>query len=307
MLLNWPVKIISLIVAIFLFVFNRMSNREEHQLYIPLTVKLQDNLAIADPIKENIFVVIMGDPEKEIKQIRREDIEVFIDLLDKTEEGEYTVPVEYRKVGSILSDLEISIELEPNIMKVKLEKRQEKNVEIKIKTKGEPARGYKLEGFSFTPVFAKITGPHSRVGRIETVYTEDIDITGRTRNFNGSIKLKSEDPVIDFKGGTVVEFNAAIKEIIEERTFEGEKIILNNLAPILKNGRPLPDGMIKVKAPLVTLDRLDPDDMTLFIDCEKIVYPGKVEVQIQTHTPDTVEVVDFEPKQLIIDFVLREK
>jgi YbbR domain-containing protein len=308
LLINWPVKIISLGVAIFLFVFNRMSNLEEQQLYIPLIVKLQDDLAIADPIKDNIYVVIKGDTEKDIKQIRREDIKVFIDLLDKTEEGEYTVPVEYVKVGSILNDLApLSIELEPDVMRVTLEKRKEKSVEIQIKRKGEPARGYKIEKFTYTPIFAQITGPSSRVKEIENANTEEIDITGRTRSFTGRIKLESVDPVIQYKGGTVVEFNAVIKEIIEEKIFEDEKIILKNLAPSLKIGKPLSEGVIKVKAPLASLDKLEQNDIQLYIDCENIVYPGKVEVQIKPETPENVEVIDFEPKQLIIDFLLQEK
>jgi YbbR domain-containing protein len=308
LLLNWPIKIISLGVAIFLFVFNRMSNLEEQQLYIPLTVKLQDNLAIADPIKDNIYVVIKGDTEKDIKQIRREDIEVYIDLLDKTEEGEYTVPVEYVKVGSILKELApLSIELEPNVMKVTLEERHEKSVDIQIGRKGEPARGYRIENISFTPVFAQITGPYSRVMEIQNVYTEEIDITGRMRSFNGNVKLKSVDPVIRYKGGTVVEFSVVIKEIIEEKVFEDEKIILRNLAPLLKIGKSLPESMIRVKAPMAVFDKLKQNDIQLYIDCQKILYPGKVEVQIKTETPENVEVIDFEPKQLIIDFILQEK
>jgi len=308
LLRNWPAKIISLIAAILLFQFNRNFNLEEHPLYIPLSIKLHPDYAIAEPIREKISVIVKGDPDIDIQQITPEDIEVYIDLMNVDREGEYTVPIQYRKISPFIKKiepLEIKIDVEPAVITVKLEKKMQKSVDIEVEKniKGSPARGYMLVGMTFAPTVVQIVGPRSKVEKVEKATIESIDLTGRRKNFNMTVRLVSIDPLVKFKGGNTIEFSAVIKEVIEERTFDKEPIIKKDLSENLVIERSLPEGSITVKAPLLILDKLRMNDIQLYIDCSNIKDPGKHQKRVKAEVPERVEVLAIVPETVIVDLI----
>ncbi|MBN2532368.1 MAG: hypothetical protein JXB88_05725 [Spirochaetales bacterium] len=302
---NWPPKIISLVAAVLLFVFNRMSNLEEHPLYVPLSIRLNPDYAIAAPIREKISVIVRGDPDLDIHQITPEDIEVYIDLLHVEKEDEYTVPIQYRKIGPALETEPLSIDIEPAVITVKLEKNLQKSVEIEVEKniKGTPARGYMLGGLTYAPTVVQIVGPRSKVEKVEKATTEVIDLSGRSKNFNMTVRLVSIDPLVKFKGSGYVEFSAVIKEIVEERLFEKKIITSMNLVEHMVVEKTLPEGSILVKAPLLVLDRIKPNDIRLYIDCSNIKDPGKHQKRIKAEVPERVEILSITPETVIVDFV----
>lgn len=305
LLRNWPQKIISLTAAVLLFVFNRMSNLEEHPLYVPLSIKLHPDYAVAVPIREKISVIVWGDPDLDIHQITQEDIEVYIDLLRVEQEAEYTVPIQYRKIGTALEIEPLRIDIKPAVIKVKLEKKLQKSVEIEVEKniKGSPARGFILGGLTYAPTVVQIVGPRSKVEKVEKATTEVIDLSGRSKNFNMTVRLVSIDPLVKFKGGGYVEFSAVIKEIIEERAFDRKMIVSMNLAENLTIEELLPEGSILVKAPLLILDRIRPNDIQLYIDCSNIKNPGKHQKRVKADVPERVEILSIAPEAVIVDLI----
>lgn len=302
---NWLSKVISLLAAVLLFLFNRLTNLEEHPLYVPLSIKLQPDYAIAAPIREKISVIVSGDPDLDIHQITPEDIEVYIDLLHVEEEGEYTVPIQHRKIGPALDFEPFDIDIEPAVIKVKLEEKLQKSVEIEVEKniKGSPVRGYMLGGLTYAPTVVQIVGPRSKVETVEKATTEVIDLSGRSKNFNMTVRLVSIDPLVKFKGGGYVEFSAVIKEIVEERTFEKKLITSMNLAENLMIEESLPEGSILVKAPLLILDGIKPNDIRLYIDCSNIKDPGKHQKRVKADFPEGVEVLSITPETVIVDLM----
>ena len=305
LLRNWPTKIVSLFAAIFLFLFNRMSNLDEHPLYVPLSIKLNNDYAIAVPIREKISVVVRGDPDYDIQQITPEDIEVYIDLLNVEKEDEYTVPIQYRKVGPALEIEPLEIDIEPTVIKVKLEKKMGNSIDIEVEKniKGSPARGYMMVGYTYAPTVVQIVGPRSKIEKVEKATSEVIDLSGRRKNFNMTVRLVPIDPLVKFKGGGDIEFSAVIDEIIEEREIEEKLVISRNLAENLVIEKALPKGSIKIKAPLLVLDKIKSNDIRLYIDCSNIKNPGKYQKRVKIDIPERVEVLQIEPEIVFVDLI----
>ncbi|MBN2441680.1 MAG: hypothetical protein JXJ04_10040 [Spirochaetales bacterium] len=307
LLKNWPTKIISLIAAILLFLLNRMSNLEEHPLNVPLSIRLHNDYAIAAPIRQKISVIIKGDPDFEIQQITPEDIEVYIDLLKIDSEGEFTVPIQYKKIGSALEIEPLEIDIEPTVISVKLEKKMTKSVDIEVEKniKGSPARGYMLGGYTYAPTVVQIVGPRSKVEMVDKATTDVIDLSGRTKNINMTVRLVSIDPLVKFKGGGDIEFSAVIEEIIEERIFDKKVIVGRDLTEALVIEKALPKGTVTVKAPLIVLDKIKSNDIRLYIDCSNIKNPGKHQKRVKVDIPDRVEVLRIDPEVVIVDLIKR--
>jgi len=307
---NWIVKSISLLVAILLFVFNRISNLEENPMRIPLLLQVPEDFAVASGnYRKYASVVIKGDPDLDIQQITEEDIEVYVDLMKVDKEGVYREPIRYRKIGPALNISPLEIDIEPSVLKIKLEKKMQRSVEIDIKDsiKGKPAKGYKLVSYTFAPSIVQITGPSSKIKEVNNVTIEDIDLTGRTRNFTASVKLVSIDPLVRFKGGSVIEFSAVIEEIIEEKTFEEKKITSKNVSPNLQISKVLSSGKIKIRGAQNALEKLKQSDIELYIDCSNIHNQGKYSKQIKALVPENMEVIFIEPETLIVDFRIRRR
>ncbi len=89
---DWPVKIISLLVAVLLFFFVQLISVEHRSFQVPLTVVGNDSLVIDTAYPEMVDVEITGD-QADVFSVYPEDISAFIDISGITEEGTVTVPV----------------------------------------------------------------------------------------------------------------------------------------------------------------------------------------------------------------------
>jgi hypothetical protein len=118
-----------------------------------------------------------------------------------------------------------------------------------------------------------------------------------------TVRLVSIDPLVKFKGGGYVEFSAVIKEIIEERTYDKKIIESMNLSNRLAIEETLPEGSIIVKAPLLVLDDIRPNDIRLYIDCSNIKDPGKHQKRVKADVPEKVEILSITPEVVIVDFI----
>jgi YbbR domain-containing protein len=308
LLKDWPAKIISLIAAVLLFMFNRMNNLEEHPLLIPLSIKINDEFAIATPIKQKISVILRGDTDFDIRQITPDDIELYIDLLNTTKEGEYTVPVQYRKISPVLDVEPLEIVVEPSVMTVMVERNMRKYVDIEVENsiKGKPARGYTMVSYTFNPTSVQITGPRSRVELADKAKAEPIDLSGKKKSFTIDVRLVPIDPLVKYRDGQSIEFSAVIEEEIEEKTIDDITIASRFLPQTMAIGSQLPKGSITVKAPVVVLDKLDLNDIILYIDCTNLKNPGRQQKRIKTEIPEGIEILKVEPEIVNVDFIRKK-
>ena len=116
---NWPVKVLSIALALILFVFNRMNTLSTRSMSVPLLVETGFSLIPVNPYQGNIRVNLRGE-DIIINSIIDSDIEAYIDLTGYNTEGTVNAPVQIRKKGSAIgvepleitvSPLEIAVEL----------------------------------------------------------------------------------------------------------------------------------------------------------------------------------------------------
>jgi len=111
------------------------------------------------------------------------------------------------------------IEVLPIRIPVKLEAVEEKEIEVKAQTVGNPAPGYEIYSTSVVPQKIRVRGPANIIGTVDFVETEAIDLAGKKGDFNAKqvpVRVDSPRAVVL---NTVVDIFFRIGEKRVERSF----------------------------------------------------------------------------------------
>jgi len=110
------------VVAIFLFMFHRMSALDERYFSIPLQVQTNGQLVPASSYPRNVRVTLRGEANT-VLTIVEDDIEAFIDLTKYKNEGVYKALCKFKK-GSALGINPLEIQVEPVEIALAIEKKK---------------------------------------------------------------------------------------------------------------------------------------------------------------------------------------
>jgi YbbR domain-containing protein len=119
---NWPAKVLSLALAIIIFLFHRMNVLENRVFSASLGIE-SGNMAAASSYPRTVRVKVRGEKDS-IGSILEEDIEVYLDLKRFSEEGTHRVPLQFRKMGTALGIDPLEITIDPPEIVLDLEKRE---------------------------------------------------------------------------------------------------------------------------------------------------------------------------------------
>jgi hypothetical protein len=294
---NWPVKILAIAAAILLSQFYRNSTLEERYFSVPLKLMVDENYTPSTPYPHVARVSLRG-PADEIFLILEDDIEVFIDLRERQNEGLYRAPVQFRKTGTASYVEPLEIRVEPAELTVALERKLRRSLAVFPNVVGFPEKGYELGQIFLNPERLDVEGPRSRISTLNTLITEPVDITGKTEDFFGRIAVEREDDLLNFPGGDIVEFTVKINESIILRTFEDIDIISLDLNPLLEIVSQETRGTVKVQGNLALLE--EPGNIRITLDAGEIQQPGTYVIPTRVDVPLGVLVLEYEPREVTL-------
>ncbi len=301
MLYNWPAKILSLVAAIIIFFFYKMSTLDERFFTAPVKVILPSGFALAEDYQKSVRITIRGE-ENKIYPIFESDIEPYVDLRDHRNEGIFKVPVKIKKKGSALDVGSLEVRVDPPELKFVLASVMEKRVMVKAVIRGTVAHGYEMVEFTITPQYVVIVGPRNHVEKIDEVRTSVIDITGRKEDFNISVGVLLDDSFVKVKGSQEVSFSAVISEAVILKNFKNIDVISVDVGQGLRLASSLPKGEVKIQGSQLLVENLKPDDLRLVVDCSSVEAQGRVLLPVKPETPEGIIVLDYEPKEIILLF-----
>ncbi|MBN1410183.1 MAG: hypothetical protein JW969_05010 [Spirochaetales bacterium] len=299
---NLPAKVLALTAALLLFAFNRMNNLEERTFYTSLNLYLANGFAVAAPYQDKVAIKVRGDKEADVFKILEQDIEAFADLSNLRSEGEFKVPIQYRKISKSLNIEPLSIEVEPPEVKISIQRAETKLVDVKVNMKDISYMGVQMD-YTYDPKKVHIYGPRYIVEPVESIATEEIDFSGRMGSVDLKAKLVLPSDFIRIKETATVDIAANIVEIEEERNFDSVEIEVRNLKNFLGIKNTRLNGNIRIKAPRTALESTDPSAFKLFINCSQIRTSGVYVVNVDYKVPDGFTVIQYEPSQLNIKVV----
>jgi YbbR domain-containing protein len=296
---NWPAKVLSIALAIIVFVFHRMSSLEDRFFSVPLTVEASSSLVPASSYTRMIRVSLRGDANS-IYPILEDDIEAYIDLRKIESPGWYRVPVQIRKKGTALEVEPLEISVDPMEIALELDRKISKYVPLTANIRGNVMSGYTLISHTLTPTQVVVDGPLILLETISELYTDFIDLDGRSENFSVVVNILNRDPLIVFRGSGTTEFHGFIQRLVPVRNFTNLPITLNGLDEGLEAELDVKWGSARLDGVQNRLDLFVPPPVFLYVDCAVITGPGTYTLPVKADLPPEINMARQEPGAVVL-------
>ena len=144
-------------------------------------MSISSDAQIVNVPQQEVDIEISGDKRK-IEQINRSEITASLDLTDLPP-GDKVVTLSPENIFVPLPQGVKLVEIAPSRIAVNLEAVEEKELDVKAETTGEPAPGFDVYSTSVLPPKIRVRGPASIVRPLEYVQTDKIDLAGNKENF----------------------------------------------------------------------------------------------------------------------------
>ncbi|MDL2229227.1 hypothetical protein LJC14_03145 [Treponema sp. OttesenSCG-928-L16] len=296
---NWPAKMLSVALAVILFIFHRMSVLEERFFSVPLKIETNGNLVPSNSYPRMVRVTLRGEANS-IYPIVEDDIEAYMDLTAYTEEGFYKAPVQVRKKGTAVGVEPLEINVDPVELSVSLDQKMSKYVPVTPIFRGYLESGYELVSYTMDPVQVEIEGPQGIINSVTELSTDFIELGGRKEDFTTTVHLLSRDPLIVMRGTGTVQFRAYVQELIMVRNFDGQPIAVNGLNSKFRAELESPAGSVRLEGSQIQLADYVPWGNMLTIDCSNIEDEGSYILPVTANIPPPFRLVRHEPMEALV-------
>jgi YbbR domain-containing protein len=269
---NWPAKVLSIALALILFIFHHMNTLEERFFSVPLLVETQGNVIPASAYTRMIRISVRGDAAR-VRSLLEEDIVPYIDLRGK-EKGIYRVPVQVRTNGTAQGLEPLEIKVDPLEISIVLDHKVSKYVPLTGTTRGGPQKGYELVSFTLTPSQVVLEGPADEMSGISELFTDFIDLDGRSEDFSIMVNIVNREPLVVIQGNGMTEFHGVIREIIGLETFTNLPIRVDRLSERFNAELEVRIGSIRLEGSQHALEQYQASASFLYVDASSITEPG---------------------------------
>ena len=188
---NWQLKIVSLVLAVMLWMAVANQASSEIGLEVPLEYRnIPRRLEITGDMTNTVQVRLRGSSSL-IKDITAKDVSTTIDL-GKMTSGEKIVPLSPQNVQAPFG-AEV-IRVNPSSVRFNLERTITKTIPVVPAI--QLADGYELGKVEVSPPQVQIEGPESRVNTLNSIATVAIRVDPRQSRIEQTVDLDVPDPQI---------------------------------------------------------------------------------------------------------------
>jgi YbbR domain-containing protein len=190
---NWLLKLISIVLAVMLWMFVATEASSEVGMEVPLEYRnIPSQLEITGDTTNVVQVRLRGSANI-IRQISAKDVSTTIDL-SKMRPGDKIVPLSPQNVQAPIG-AEV-IRVNPSSVRFNLERTIRKNVTVVPTIAGQPSDGFEIGRVLVDPGKIEVEGPESRVISLESIATVPIRLDRRQSQVEQSADLDVPDPQI---------------------------------------------------------------------------------------------------------------
>jgi YbbR domain-containing protein len=304
---NWPAKVLSVAIALILFVFHEMSTLTTRTIIIPLAVETNSALAPGSAYPRSVRVRLRGESEG-VKSILDSDVEAYLDFSRHESEGQYRAPVQVRRKGSALIPEPLEITVNPLEVSVNLEKRINKTIPLSASIQGSAADGFELVSWSVSPDEVAVSGPLRIMEAINDIKTDPIDLEGRKNDFNVMVNIANPNPLLlSIRGDAYAEFRCVIRPSVPVRNIDSIAIDITGLDPRLESDLGGRTGSVRLEATQSLLDNFTAGPGFFSVDCSGITEPGTYTLPVDVDVPDGFILIRRDPEEVGVTITVRDR
>ncbi|MDR1411044.1 MAG: hypothetical protein LBI91_02425 [Spirochaetaceae bacterium] len=298
---NWPAKMLSVALAIVLFMFHRMSVLENRFFSVQLRVDLDNTLAVASAYPRMVRVSLRGEANS-IFPILEDDIEAYLDFTRYSEGGSYRAPVQIRRTGTALGVEPLEISVDPIEVTVRLDEKMSKYVPLKPVFEGYLESGYEMVSYTLTPTQVVVDGPKGLLEQLPELPTETIELGGRAEDFTSAVHILNREPLLQIRGDGMAEFRGFVKKLIIIRNFDNLPITVSGLDGNFIAVMEVSSGSIRIEGNQNDLEYYNPvpGANILSLDCSGITEEGNYTLPVQADIPAMFTLIRSDPTAVTI-------
>ena len=190
---NFGLKLFALILAVGLWLAVARDPISEVAVNVPIEFQnIPENLEINSENVPSAQVRVRG-PARLVRQLRVNDVHVQVDLAD-ARPGERTFDLSARQIREP-RDLEV-VQVVPSQFHISFDTRSSREVEVRPRVTGNFASGLRIAKVVAEPKVITITGPSTRVEKVDAASTDPIDASGVISSQTFSTNIYVADPLI---------------------------------------------------------------------------------------------------------------
>lgn len=290
---NWPAKVISLVVAIFVMFLYNLTRLDQRLITVPLNISQGRSFVPSTEYPKTVRVSIRGDRDQ-IYRIRETDIVASLDLTRFSSEGVYRVPVKLERRGEAINYDPLELRADPAEIPISFERLAAKRVAISPTFKGFLEQGYELISYEIVPPEIGIEGPASLINSTKDISTDVIELNGKTEDFSLTVPLVRPSDLINLTDVDTVRFSAKIQKQERRITLDKVEIQTINLDPSLTILESIPTGKMTL-LPKQGQDAAAAADAHLEADFKDVSKPGQYSIPLSPIVPDGFDVEAYDP------------
>ena len=303
---NWAVKVLSVAIAVILFVFNRLNTLTTRPLSVPLAIETHSALIPASVYPQNVRINLRGEDES-IKSIAESDIEAYVDLSQYEDGGLYSAPVQVRKKGTALGIEPLEITVSPSKISLQLDQRFSKTIPLTAAIRGRAADGFDLVSFTLSPQEVTVTGPRGSLESVVELETDSIELDGRNGDFTAVVSIANPSPLFVLRGNGTAEFSCVIRPSVSVRSIEGIPILFSGLPDALEADTDGRTGSIRIEGRQSDLDSFQPHPAFLTVICDGLYRPGTYTLPVFIDLPPEFTLIRREPEEVTLTVASKEE
>lgn len=286
---NWPVKLICLVLAIFIYLFYLYVTIQGKTLVVSLDVSSQGITLPAQNIPSHIKVHLEGKPE-DIARITEKNITALVNLDYYTEEGKFKVPVDIILAPEIMGIEPLEVTVDKSFLEINVAKKDRKQLPVEAEIQGTPAAGYEITDIAVSPSTIGVSGAKSILDAMVEVSTDEISVDEKRTSFSQNIGIHHESQLISYDDKTVT-VTVTIQPITSSRRFVDQTIYLYGVNPLFEAKADPERITFTLTGNQNQLEAFVPELHTVRMNCSAITKPGTYEVPIEVVLPNGIRLV----------------
>jgi len=298
---NWPVKVLSIALAIALVMVYRTTMISSRTITVPLTVETGLSLIPGSDFPTNVRVTVRGEGDG-VRSIAEGDITAYVDLSRHETEGFYRAPVRIRRRGAALEVEPLEILVNPLEVSLRLERRISVSLPIVTPVYGSVAPGFDLVSHSLAPSEVSISGPVSILDSLTEVATSPVNLEGRSGDFSVAVGIVNPNPLLSMTGTGIAEFRGVVRQAVPVRSIDGLPIVLLSLSDELVSDFGARTGRVRIEGGREQIDGFIPPPGFLSVDASSVTGPGIHVLPVVASLPPGFTLIMQDPQTVTITF-----
>ncbi len=300
---NWGLKFISLVLAAGLWYYAVGEESIEVTRVIPLKIQMSGQKMLVSEISARVVQATFSAPRSLIVNLASQDIQAVHRVGPEIKTaGEYSFRVEPSEIRVPNFQIRV-LKIVPEAVTVKLDEVVVQKLEIQPDFVGEPAIGYKLlsEEVRVNPNALLAQGPKGVLESMKAVKTEPIDLVGRIRSFNRTVRVKLPATVKPLSEA-LVDVLIPLREEFNEKEFKDVAVRVLNMPDVSNIFEVTPEKVsFTLKGSKRLLEKLSSETLLAYVDLSGLK-KGEHDLPLNIVLPEEVSLKDKQP--LVIKIVI---